>query len=62
VWQQHSNAFANTLTKTSREKIVKRLLLATITTAVLAASAGSAVDSSPDKLQQPQRSADYEVA
>jgi hypothetical protein len=38
---------------------MKRLLLVTITTAALTASAGSAADPSPDKLQQPQRSAEY---
>src|SRR5437764_15241662 len=38
---------------------MKRLLLLTVTTAALAASAGSAADPSRDKLQQPQRSAEY---
>ncbi len=38
---------------------MKRLLLVTFTTAALAASAGSAADAPPDKLQQPQRSAEY---
>jgi hypothetical protein len=38
---------------------VKRLLVVAIATAALAASAGPAADPPPDKLQQPQRSAEY---
>ena len=38
---------------------MKRLVLITITTAALVASGGSAADPSSDKLQQPQRSADF---
>ena len=38
---------------------MKRLLLVSVTTAALAASVGSAADPSQDKLQQPQRSAEY---
>ena len=38
---------------------MNRLLLVTVTTAALAASAGSTAVPSPDELRQPQRSAEY---